>query len=417
MKLKIAPAAQKIAYFLAAVYFTSYCMRVNLAVMLVKICSEMKVEKSELAIVITGLTIAYGIGQVVSGFLGDRLKPYHIIPAGLALAVLCNVGIFFSSTVPAMTVIWSVNGFAHALLWPPIVRLMSTHLSAQDYSFAAVRVNQGSSIATISLYLVCPLLLGFMEWRTIMLICAAWGAIMVALWFVLYPRVFGNPIAPEQKTEVPIPTPEQKKIPVPLYIFGAIALIMPGIMLQGMLRDGVTNWMPSFLLETFGLSEENSIVSTVILAIFTMISYSAFSVLQKRFFRNEVTCAATIFAGSAIVCAILFVVNLFAPAAALIPSLILMALTVAAMHGINLMLISIVPRRFVVFGKVSTYSGILNASTYIGAALSTYGFAALAETFDWNFTILSWVAISFIGAVVCFFGARIWQRHLDEHQF
>ena len=415
MKSKIAPAAQKIAYFLAAVYFTSYCMRVNLAVMLVKICSEMQVEKSALAIVITGLTVAYGAGQVVSGFLGDRLKPYHIIPAGLALAVLCNVGIFFSTTIPAMTVIWSVNGFAHALLWPPIVRLMSTYLPAKDYSFAAVRVNQGSSIATVSLYLFCPLLLGFMEWRTIMLLCAAWGAVMVALWFILYPRVFSNAVEQEEKPQVP--APEQKALPVPLYIFGAIALIMPGIMLQGMLRDGVTNWMPSFLLETFGLSEENSIISTVILAIFTMISYSAFRALQQRFFKNEVTCAATIFAGSAIVCAILFVVNLFAPAAALIPSLILMALTVAAMHGINLMLISIVPRRFVVFGKVSTYSGILNASTYVGAALSTYGFAALAETFDWNFTILTWVIISLVGAVVCFFGARIWQRHLDEHQF
>jgi membrane protein DedA with SNARE-associated domain len=53
----------------------------------------------------------------------------------------------------------------------------------------------------------------------------------------------------------------------------------------------------------------------------------------------------------------------------------------------------------------------------VGAALSTYGFAALAETFDWNFTILSWVIISLAGAVVCFFGARIWQRHLDEYQF
>jgi membrane protein DedA with SNARE-associated domain len=53
----------------------------------------------------------------------------------------------------------------------------------------------------------------------------------------------------------------------------------------------------------------------------------------------------------------------------------------------------------------------------VGAALSTYGFAALAETFDWNFTILSWVIISLAGAVVCFFGARIWKRHLDEYQF
>ena len=61
--------------------------------------------------------------------------------------------------------------------------------------------------------------------------------------------------------------------------------------------------------------------------------------------------------------------------------------------------------------------GILNASTYVGAALSTYGFAALAEKFDWNFTILTWIAISFFGALVCFFGARIWQRHLDEYNF
>jgi OPA family glycerol-3-phosphate transporter-like MFS transporter len=294
---------------------------------------------------------------------------------------------------------------------------MSTHLSAEDYSFAAVRVNQGSSIATVALYLFCPLLLGFMSWRTIMLLCAAWGAIMVGLWFALYPRVFVKKDAVEEDVHSPAPIPERQTLPVPLYIFGAISLIMPGIMLQGMLRDGVTNWMPSFLLETFGLSEENSIVSTVILAIFTMISYSAFSALQKRFFKNEVSCAAAIFAGSAIVCALLFVVNTFAPQAALVPSLILMALTVAAMHGINLMLISIVPRRFAVFGRVSTYSGILNASTYVGAAISTYGFAALAEAFDWNFTILTWVIISFVGAVVCFFGARIWQRHLDAYKF
>lgn len=417
MKSTISKNTKKIAYLLALVYFTSYCMRVNLAVMLVKICSEMQVEKSALAIVITGLTVAYGTGQVISGFLGDRIKPQHIIPAGLALAVACNVGIFFTSTIPAMTVIWSINGFAHALLWPPIVRLMSTHLSAKDYSFAAVRVNQGSSIATISLYLFCPLLLGFMQWRTIMLLCAAWGAVMIALWFILYPRIFTKKEALEERVEVSALPKEQKVFPIPLYIFGAISLIMPGIMMQGMLRDGVTNWMPSFLLETFGLSEENSIISTVILAIFTMVSYSAFSALQKRFFKNEVTCAATIFGGSAIVCGILFLVNSLAPAAALVPSLILMALTVAAMHGVNLMLIAIVPRRFVPFGKVSTYSGILNACTYVGAALSTYGFAALAETFDWNFTILTWVAISLVGALLCFFAARIWQRHLDEYKF
>jgi OPA family glycerol-3-phosphate transporter-like MFS transporter len=389
-------------------------MRVNLAVMLVKICSDMQVEKSALAIVITGLTVAYGIGQVVSGFLGDRIKPRYIIPAGLALAVLCNVGIFFTSTVPTMAVVWSVNGFAHALLWPPIVRLMSTHLSAQDYSFAAVRVNQGSSIATISLYLLCPLLLGFMEWRTIMLLCAAWGAVMVALWFILYPRVFTKKEMAEEKTEVSTPLPDQKNLPVPLYIFGAIALIMPGIMMQGMLRDGVTNWMPSYLLETFGLSEESSIVSTVILALFSILSFSVSDLIHRKLFANEVTCATAIFGVSAVSSLILYVVNVLYPDAALIPSLILMSLTVACMHGINLMLIAIVPKAFVKCGKVSTYSGILNACTYVGASISTYGFAAIAEQFDWNFTILTWIGISAIGLLLCALAAPIWKKFKAE---
>ena len=90
MKSKIAPAAQKIAYFLAAVYFTSYCMRVNLAVMLVKICSELQVEKTELAIVITGLTVAYGIGQVVNGFLCKKYRRKDILFYHQGKAHLCR---------------------------------------------------------------------------------------------------------------------------------------------------------------------------------------------------------------------------------------------------------------------------------------------------------------------------------------
>ena len=57
MKTIITTKARKMAYLLALVYFTSYCMRINFAVMLVKICSEMQVEKSALAVVITGLTV------------------------------------------------------------------------------------------------------------------------------------------------------------------------------------------------------------------------------------------------------------------------------------------------------------------------------------------------------------------------
>ena len=90
--------------------------------------------------------------------------------------------------------------------------------------------------------------------------------------------------------------------------------------------------------------------------------------------------------------------------------IVLIALLCASMHGVNLMLIGQVPPFFARYGKVSTYSGILNACTYIGSALSTYGFAVLSDAFGWNFTIIGWCALALIGTVCCFIFIRKWKE-------
>ena len=85
------------------------------------------------------------------------------------------------------------------------------------------------------------------------------------------------------------------------------------------------------------------------------------------------------------------------------------------MHGINLMLITIVPKRFAKSGRVSTFSGILNSCTYIGAAIATYGVAALAESFDWGVTILVWAGISALGIISCAIIVPAWRRFKKEY--
>lgn len=59
---------------------------------------------------------------------------------------------------------------------------------------------------------------------------------------------------------------------------------------------------------------------------------------------------------------------------------LMMMLITGCMFGVNLMLISRVPGHFAGRGNVSTVSGILNAATYVGSALSTYVFGAVAES-------------------------------------
>ena len=406
--------AKKITLACTLVYFASYIMRINFAVMIAKICSDMSLEKSELSIVLTALTIAYGTGQIISGILGDKFKPAVMLSVGLALAAACNIAMFFAKDIPYMVTVWCINGFAHSMLWPPIVRIFSTYLNDYEYSYASVRVSWGSSVATVLLYLICPLLIGpglDLGWNTVMLICAGVGIAVLAFWIRISPRILVNPIV---KTEDKNSGKKAIHKKLPAYVFVAVVFIMLGIIFQGALRDGVTNWIPSFLSETFGISEERAIVSTVILAIFSIFSFWIFGFVQRMLFKNEVMCASVIFALSTVLATVLYFINTLTEGSMAV-SLILMSLIVACMHGVNLMLIGIVPKRFVKSGKVSTYSGILNACTYIGAAISTYVFALFAEKRGWDFTIFTWIIISALGLVSCLVAVRIWKRFVKEY--
>ncbi len=403
--------ARAIAWMLTLVYFASYFTRINFNVMMVKICSDLGVAKSEIAIVVTALTIAYGIGQVINGLLGDKIKPQWMLTGGLALAISSNVAMSFAKPILPMAVIWCINGFAHSMLWPPIVRLMSTYLTDDEYSYAAVRISWGSSFATIALYLLCPVLLNVLTWRQIISVCATVGLLILVVWQIMQGRLFTQPIAlaDKKKGGTVIGAPK-----LPRYVFFALPMIMLGIILQGALRDGVTDWMPSVMNESLGISEEDAILSAVIPAVFSVVSFMAFDLIHRKLLRNEVTCAAVIFIGSAISSLVLVFASMWWSSAVL--SVLLMAIIIACMHGINLMLITVVPKRFVKTGKVSTVSGILNACTYVGASIAIPVFALLEETFDgWTAAFVAWLVISLLGMAVCLVVSPIWKKFRKEY--
>jgi OPA family glycerol-3-phosphate transporter-like MFS transporter len=408
MKSVISARARGIAWLCTLVYFASYLMRINFSVMIEEICKSTGNSRDALAVVLTGMTIFYGTGQVINGFLGDRISPNRMLTFGLILAAICNGAMFLSPSVPFMIAVWCVNGFAHAMLWPPIVRLLSTYLNDEEYSYAVVRVSWGSSFATIFLYLLCPVLLSFLSWRAIILSLAVVGIAIAVSWTLLYPRLFRSETKKAAVTEPgkKDPAPQKKGIPLPKSVFIPVVLIFLGIVLQGMLRDGVTTWMPSFLTDSFGFDAKQSIFYTVILAVFSIFSFAGANLLHNKLFKNEVTCAGFIFVLSAICAAVLYFIQSYA-----IASILLMSLVVAGMHGINLMLITIVPKRFVKSGRVSTFSGILNAGTYVGSAIASPAFPALQKHFGgWDVPILSWIVISALGAVVCLIAVPLWQR-------
>lgn len=397
---------KQITWLLMLVYFSSYITRINFAAIIQEIITATGFGKEALAIIPVCLSITYGAGQIVNGMLSDRIKPQTMILCGLSCVTLANIVFpLFSHSVALMCVLWALNGFAQAMMWPPIVQIIVRCMHGKDYESGMFWVSCGSSFGTIAVYLLAPLIISLLGWKAVFFICAGVALLITAAFALTRGRIEMPPLSVPQASKA-----EKARFSFPREALLPILLIGLGIVLQGMLRDGISTWMPTFLVEVFGFTNTSSILITVVLAIFSIIAFGVAGRLYTKFCRNEVRFAGIIFAITTL-CSLLL---LFIFDATRIGAIIGLMLINGCAHGINLMLISYVPKRFRSYGSISTISGCLNACTYIGSAISTYGVAVLVERMGWSFTIGSWAVIAALGTLTCLGASFPWQRFFQK---
>ena len=393
--------AKQLALIFSIVYFASYVTRINFAAIIQSVVSDTGYLKSDLSLVLVVLSITYGTGQIINGIISDKTNPKLVISIGLSLACLINIFFpFLYSSITLMCILWGINGFAQAMLWPPIVKIMVTTLNEKEYNEATTKVIKSSSIGTIFIYIISPLIISLLGWKYVFINSAIIGLVSLIIWFVYQSRI--DLTYKLETNEIK----EKSKLSLPKIAFFPLVLICISIILQGMLRDGITAWMPTYLVEVYSLKEELSILITLSQAVVTLIALEGFSFIAKKMFKNEVLHASIIYIFVALLTGILLITY----DKSAITSTILMALIIGSVHGINLMLVCYVPKRFKKYGNVSTLSGIINSFTYVGAAISTYGIALLVEKSGWNLTIFIWLLISLLGFISCLIVYKRWQK-------
>lgn len=378
-------------------YMISYITRINYGAIISEMESATHFSRSMLSMALTGSFITYGVGQIVSGICGDKFSPKKLLSCGLTVTVLMNLLIPVCKSPYQMLAVWCVNGFAQSFLWPPLVRLMTALLSEKDYQQTATKVSWGSSFGTIAVYLLSPLLIAVWGWKSVFVFSAFCGIVMIFLW-----NRYCRDIKPAQKKGA---VPSEKRNGKSL--LNALMLgIMAAIVLQGMLRDGVTTWMPSYISETYHMSNITSILTGVVLPLFGILCFQIATNLYIKKFTNPLMCAGVFFAAGAFSALALFCST--GHSAAL--SVLFSAMLTGCMHGVNLILICMIPPFFLSQGNVSTVSGVLNSCTYIGSAVSTYGIAVLSEQLGWHFTLLLWLLIAVLGTAICLICVKPWQN-------
>lgn len=388
-----------------AIYFTSYLTRKGYDASILAICESTGLARKAAGLASTAAVALYGSGQFVTGILADRFDPRKIIFLALLITAACNATMPFAAgaaCVPAMIALWAVNGFSQAMFWPPLVKIVADNLSQKAFKGAVFWISVAANGAIISVFLLVSGCIRFAGWRLSFAFVSAAALAMAAIWAAAARR-----LAPRVESSIPQGGDRRTATGAglwPLLAASGLFAVMAAIAMQGIMRDGIEVWASSIVKDQYGLGTSGSIFSVALLPIFGVASMAAARGV-RRMLGDEIKGATVLFAVGLACAALLFATN----GGNIAMGLPAIAVLFACMQGANLLLIAELPGRFAHHGSVGTVSGLLNAFTYVGAAISIYGFAALHERFaGWRPVFGIWLAVLAAAIVFCLLALRKW---------
>lgn len=393
-------------------YFSTYLGRLNYTAGLTEIIRSEGFSKASAGLIGTGFFLAYGVGQLINGFMGDKLKPQNMIFAGLIGSALMNFCMVFLSNPLVMMVIWCINGFVQSLIWSPIVKLFSEWIPVEKQKHACVNINSSVPIGTLAAYFMTALLIYLISWRAVFFSSGVILSVVSVVWYIGITKLESKVVAIKEPTTV-----QNKRIEIQnkasisiikLFALSGIIFCCFALMMQGVLKDGVTTWIPTYISEVFHLNSATSIISTTLIPIFNLGGVYLAAIINKKFFPNEVSTCVFFFT----ICMTSLILLRISPDNNLAYSLILFAVATTSMMAVNTMFVSVIPIYFAPYGKASTMSGILNSSAYLGGAISTFGIGALSTLLGWNTTIVIWIGCACLGIFICIMGRKKWNEFI-----
>lgn len=393
-------------------YCASYFIRTCYAATIAPLAEEGIYSKGEIGLIGTAFFICYGVGQLISGMIGDKINPFFMVMFGSVLGAVCCFLMPAAGSLGVLIGVWAANGLFQSMLWSPILRIFSETIDESLSKKAILNIALSLPVGTVLAYLMSSMIIKYLNWKYVFIFGGSVVVIAVLFaGFAIFCSEKGIEKVPViQKQNAEAHNNVNKKGLAAVAVSSGLLFIMIPSFLHGMMRDGITNWVPAMISEVYGVSTSFSVFVTIALPIFNAFGAYLVTPLYKKLGENEMkTAGVTGFAALVPLLIMLFMNKL--PVYVII---VLLAVTTSVMYALNYLIISLVPVRFSKFGFTSGISGILNSGAHIGCALSSYGFGAISEKAGWSAVIIVWIVSSVLITVFSFASNKRWSRFLSE---
>ena len=412
--LKLSDSKQsKLIYIVTIMYTSVYLAKLNYGALTVEIIKEMGCTKSAAGMVGSFFFFAYGIGQVVNGFLAKHMNEKLFMTAALFGSAVCNVAMCFAPSVEVMKYIWLLNGIAMSPLWCNVVKVQGKYVSDKNMPRSLMMTGLTTPIGTALNYGLCALVATFFNWRVSFWIAAALMTFMAILWYFTLNDIERNavPIQEAQpKADAENRTAKPKAKLTKALLIGLIIMFTAGMFTQ-FAREGLNAWVPSILYEVYALPSTLSIALTLLLPLLASFSNFILVALEKK--SKDFLLLSILFVGVAsLAMAVLVSCYSLNSVVITLACFIIVTLCCAAIGNITTNHIPLYYRdRF----DTGSMAGIGQGMCYLGSTLSTYTLGYVADKGGWYNVFLVLGAVIVFSCIMCV-AARIFTReHRHQH--
>lgn len=393
----------RIFYSMYVGYIFYYFTRKSFTFITPFMITEQGITKSEVGILATVLSIAYGISKFASGVLCDRSNPRYFMAIGLILTGFCNILFGLSSSIWLLAFFWGLNGLFQGWGWPACTKQLTHWYSRTERGrwWSACTTSQtvgGFLIAYVAVY--CGSWFG---WRWGMHVPAIM-CIVIGFWLLNRlrdePQSLGLPSIEQYKGE--IEESNENMLPVKRILFEQVLnnkyvwILSISYFFVYIVRQAVNDWGNLYLSEVKGLTP---IQAAICVSWFEVGGFFGMLVAgwgSDHWFQGKRVPLMVVFALALVFTLVgLWYIN---PGELLVPSLLIGAIGFLVFGP--QMLVGLAAAEFVSKKAASTSNGFAGCFAYLGAAVGGYPILKISEIYGWWGFIVTLILCSVITSMI-----------------
>ena len=396
-------------------YGSFYFCRTNISAAIPGIEAEFGFTKAQIGLILGGLKLAYGFGQLINGQLAEKISARKLLAVGMLMSALLNVLFGFGTGLYFLIFIWAFNGYFQALGWTPCMRVAANWFPVEKRGRAVGIIGTGYQATAAFTFVLAGFSVHYFGWRGAFYAPAVLFAIS-CVHMLIFMKESPPQTCTTDSTEGSIPKIKKSgSIRKNIYLTLTnpwLWFLAVSLGLLNACRYGFLDWGLAHLIETQGGGIAKSALKYAVLPLGGIAGALLSGWVTDRWFGGRAAPAIAVLLTALGVLTLVYSKVVTAGGSTVMP-MVLLVLIGFCIYGPQVLLVGTAPMDLARGGAAAAAVGFVNFVGYMGAFSGDFVTGHVVDAYGWETGLKFWAGCAFAAALI---SAFLWNKRSGERK-